>query len=193
METPSDRELVRRLQEGDLEALGSLYDRHSQLVFRTALGVTSDREAASDLLQDVFLRVNRFADHIDPERPLEPWLYRVTANLAYTWVKKRKRWYRYLLEVGGWFTRDSGPGPHKQMELDEEAERVRQAVAALPISQRTVVVLYYLDDLSVETIAEILEVPEGTVKSRLYYARKALKGRLQRQRHMLPKVGYEYN
>lgn len=193
METPSDRELVRRLQEGDLDALGALYDRHHQLVYRTALGITSDREAASDLLQDVFLRVNRFRDRIDLHRPLEPWLYRVTANLAYTWIKKRKRWYRYLLEIGVWFTRDLGPGPQKQVELDEEARRVRKAVSALPASQRTVVVLYYLNELSVEKIAEILEVPEGTVKSRLYYARKTLKGRLQRQKHLLPEVGYEYN
>ena len=78
------------------------------------------------------------------------------------------------------------------VELEEQAASVRRAVAALPLEQRTVVVLYYMNDLGVEEIAGILDIPEGTVKSRLYYARKSLRGRLERKRHMLPNVGYEY-
>lgn len=189
----SDRELIRRLQRGDLDALGVLYDRHHRRVFRTALGITSDKEAASDLLQDVFLRMHRFAGHIDPDRPLEPWLYRVTANLSYTWLKNRKRWYRYLLEFGEWFNRDVRPGPQRQVEIDEEAARVREAVASLPASQRVVVVLFYLNDLAIEDIAEILEIPEGTVKSRLYYARNTLRKRLILLEDPLPQVNYEFS
>ena len=86
----TDRELVLQLQEGDLAALGDLFDRHQRLVYRTAVGITGDEQVASDLLQDVFLRVHRFARHIDPDRPLEPWLYRTTANLTYTWMKRHK-------------------------------------------------------------------------------------------------------
>ena len=193
MHSATDRELILLLQRGDLDALGALYDRHHQRVYRTALGITSDRDAASDLLQDVFLRINRFAKRIDPDRPLEPWLYRVTANLAYTYLKKRKRWYRYLLEVGDWFNRELTPGPQKQLEMDEEATRVRKAVASLPVSQRTVVVLYYINDLPVEEIADILEIPQGTVKSRLYYARNTLKKRLMLQEGRLPQVNYEFS
>ena len=81
----TDTELVLCLQAGSLEALGVLYDRHRNLVYRTALAITGDAEAAGDLLQDVFLRLHRFADHIDVQRPLEPWLYRMTTNLSYTW------------------------------------------------------------------------------------------------------------
>jgi RNA polymerase sigma-70 factor (ECF subfamily) len=187
----SDKDLVHQLQRGDLDALGALYDRHHQRVYRTALGITNDPEAAADLLQDVFLRVYRFARRIDPDRPLEPWLYRVTANLAYTWLKRRKRWYRYLVEVGEWLARELGPGPQRQLELDEEAAKTRKAVAALPVSQRMVVVLYYLNDLSIEEIAGILDIPEGTVKSRLYYARSTLKKRLLLQDDRLPQVNYE--
>lgn len=187
----SDKDLVLQLQRGDLDALGALYDRHHQRVYRTALGITNDPEAAADLLQDVFLRVYRFARRIDPSRPLEPWLYRVTANLAYTWLKRRKRWYRYLIEVGEWLARELGPGPQRQLELDEEAARARKAVAALPVSQRMVVVLFYLNDLSVEEIAGILDIPKGTVKSRLYYARSTLKKKLLLQDDRLPQVNYE--
>jgi RNA polymerase sigma-70 factor (ECF subfamily) len=92
MEAALDSELVFSLQAGSLEALGVLYDRHRRLVFRTALAITGDAEAAADLLHDVFLRLFRFAAHIDPHRPLEPWLYRMTTNLSYTWVKRRQRW-----------------------------------------------------------------------------------------------------
>lgn len=180
------------LQQGDLDALGVLYDRHRHRVYRAALGITNDREAAADLLQDVFLRMYRFAYRIDPARPLEPWLYRVTVNLAYTWVKRRKRWLSYLLEVGQWLSREVRPGPAQQVEIDEEAQVVRKAVASLPIAQRLVVVLYYVNGLSFEEISEILDVPVGTVKSRMHYARNTLKTRLMVQPEALSRVGYEY-
>ena len=63
----NDKYLVTQLKSGSLEALGELYNRHRQMVFRTALAIVADQEAASDLLQDVFLRLYRFADHIDPD------------------------------------------------------------------------------------------------------------------------------
>lgn len=193
VQEPTDRELIDKLQRGDLDALGALYDRHHKRVFRTALGITNDWDAASDLLQDVFLRVYRFAGHIDSDRPLEPWLYRVTANLSYTWLRREKRWYRYLLEFGEWFHRDGRPGPQRQVELDEQAARVREAVSSLPFSQRVVVVLFYLNDLPVEEIAEILEIPEGTVKSRLHYARNTLRKRLILLEDPMPHVKYEFS
>jgi DNA-directed RNA polymerase specialized sigma24 family protein len=68
----TDRELVLQLQGGSLDALGEIYNRHRRLVYRTALGICNDPEAACDLLQDVFLRLHRFADRVDPQRPLEP-------------------------------------------------------------------------------------------------------------------------
>src|SRR4030066_510587 len=102
LKASTDSELTLRLQAGSLEALGVLYDRHRGLVFRTALAITGDAEAAADLLHDVFLRLFRFAAHIDSHRPLEPWLYRMTTNLAYTWVKRRQRWLRPLEDVTEW-------------------------------------------------------------------------------------------
>jgi len=187
-----DRDVVRKLQQGDLEALGTLYDRHRQMVFRTALAITTDDEAAADLLQDVFLRLHRFADRIDPDRPLEPWLYRMTANLAYTWVKRRGLWLRALREMGEWLARERRPTPQHMAELDESWDQVRQALASLPLQQRIVVVLYYLNDLPVHHIAGILGIPAGTVKSRLHYGRRALKALLGVREELLPEAYYEY-
>ncbi len=193
MNSPSDRELVIALQSGDLQALGVLYDRHQQLVYRTAFAITGDAETAADLLQDVFLRLHRFAHRIDPRRPLEPWLYRMTANLAYSWLKRRKRWLQPLEGVMEWF----GGGPRRRMlqqrvERSAEWERVRLAMLKLPPQQRIVVVMYYINELSLQEIAAVLEIPVGTVKSRLHYGRQALRKALGLEGEVLSEATYEF-
>jgi RNA polymerase sigma-70 factor (ECF subfamily) len=193
MEIIPDAELITRLQSGSLEALGVLFDRHRNLVYRTALAITGDAEAAGDLLQDVFLRLHRFADHVDVQRPLEPWLYRMTTNLSYTWVKRRRRWFCSLEDVAEWISGARRDSPASQAESEETWRSVQQAVLSLPLSHRGVVVLYYVNDLSLQEISEILDIPVGTVKSRLHYGRQTLK------RHLgfltgepLPELQYEF-
>lgn len=192
MQSASDQELIVELKKGSLDALGILYDRHRRMVYRTALGIVGDPDSAADLLQDTFLRLHRFADRIDTQRPLEPWLYRVTTNLAYTWVKRRKRWFSPIEDIAEWLSGNRKQSPHFAAEIDEESQQVQQAITALPLTQRVVVVLYYINDLSLLEIAEILEVPEGTVKSRLHYSRQSLKKHLRIQEDKLPDMQYEF-
>jgi RNA polymerase sigma-70 factor, ECF subfamily len=191
MANASDSELILELQQGSLDALGVLYDRHRQMVFRTALAITGDYEAANDLLQDVFLRLHRFADRVDRERPIEPWLYRMTANLAYTWVKRNHRWLRPIEDLADWLAGSVKNHPYEQVERNDEWHEVQKALSALPLQQRVVVVLYYLNDLSLQEISDILEVPVGTVKSRLHYGRQAIKKSLGLQTEKLPGWNYE--
>jgi RNA polymerase sigma-70 factor (ECF subfamily) len=188
----NDHALVVQLQEGSLDALGELYDRHQTMVFRTALAITGDESAAADLLQDAFLRMHRFASRIDPERPLEPWLYRTTANLSYTWVKRHHRWLRPLEDMAEWLIGDKKESPAQVAESDEESRGVRKAISNLALPQRVVVVLYYVNDLSLQEISEILDLPVGTVKSRLFYGRKALKKQLESDGRGLREVQYEF-
>ena len=190
----SDRELVLQLQEGDLDALGELYDRYQHLVYRTALAIIGDEFAAADLLQDVFLRVNRFSMRIDPDRPLEPWLYRVTTNLTYTWLKRRKRWLLQPIEdMAEWLTSGKMNSPAFHLEKDEEWQDICLAVAKLSLRHRVVVVLHYFNDLTLQEISEILEIPVGTVKSRLHYGRQALKTHLEAiDETSLREVQYEF-
>jgi RNA polymerase sigma-70 factor (ECF subfamily) len=187
----SNRELVLNLQQGDLESLGTLYDRHNRLVFRTALGITGDGEAAADLLQEVFLRMHRFAEKIDPQRPLEPWLYRVTTNLSCTWVK-RQRWMRPIDDLTEWLVGDNKESPAAAAESSETWGQIKTAIAALPLPQRTVIVMYYVNDLSLQEISDVINVPVGTIKSRLHYGRQALKKQLSVQNGGLPEVRYEF-
>ena len=94
-DTP-DAALVSRLQIGDLDALGDLYDRYRLSVYRTALAITRDPEAAEDILQDTFLRLYTYAGRVNTALPLAPWLYRITVNLSYTWTTRRARWWAPL-------------------------------------------------------------------------------------------------
>ncbi len=193
VEAIPDSELVVKLQANSLDALGVLYDRHRNLVYRTALAITGDADAAADLLQDVFLRLHRFAHHIDPSRPLESWLYRMTTNLAYTWIRRRQRWLRPLEDMAEWLMSGWKDSPASRIEEGETVRLLQEAVSSLPFAHRGVVALYYVNDLSVQEIAEIMDVPVGTVKSRLHYGRQALKKHLGfLEGGMLPDILYEF-
>jgi RNA polymerase sigma-70 factor (ECF subfamily) len=189
---PSDHDLILEIQGGSLDALGEIYDRHRRLVYRTALAICNDPEAAADLLQDVFLRLHRFADRVDPERPLEPWLYRVTANQSYTWVKRHQRWSHPLEEIAEWLSSGVKNSPQYITEQDDESKRIQGAIAKLSLPQRVVVVMYYINELSLHEIAEILEIPEGTVKSRLHYGRNALRIHLGLDEQTAREIQYEF-
>jgi RNA polymerase sigma-70 factor (ECF subfamily) len=189
---PSDHDLIIEIQRGSLEALGMIYDRHRRLVYRTALAICNDPEAAADLLQDVFLRLHRFAGRVDPERPLEPWLYRVTANQAYTWIKRHHRWTQPLEDIAEWLSSGVKFSPQYISELEDESRSIQNAIAKLSLPQRVVVVMYYINDLSLHEISEILEIPEGTVKSRLHYGRNALKNHLGLEGSSTREIRYEF-
>jgi RNA polymerase sigma-70 factor, ECF subfamily len=178
MAQPIDKELILKLQEGSLETLGELYDQHRRMVFRTALVITGDQDAASDLLHDVFLRLFRFAANIDPTRPIEPWLYRMTTNLAYDWVKRQSRWPRPLEDLVDWLAIPGRNPTDTAAEWNDDWREVQQAISSLPLAQRVVITLYYLNDLQLQEIADILDVPVGTVKSRLHYGRLSLRHKL---------------
>ena len=174
----SDAALIERLREQDLEALGVLFDRYSPQLYRTAVAVLHDPAAAEDIVQDCFLRLHQYAHRIDTSLPLIPWLYRVTVNLSYTWITRRQRRRISLESLVDQLMSPSWQSPDQVTEHLEIQRLVRQTVHELPLNQRVVVVLHYLNGLSVEDIASIVQCPTGTVKSRLYYARETLRRRL---------------
>jgi RNA polymerase sigma-70 factor (ECF subfamily) len=189
----SDKPTILRLQGGDLEALGELYDRHRQMVYRTALAITHDEDAAADLLQDVFLRLYRFANRVDAARPLEPWLYRVTTNLAYTFIGRQKRWWRAMKDIAERLKGEPDQNSEKIAERKEEFGWVQRAIASLSVQHRIVIVLYYVNNQSIKEIADILDIPVGTVKSRLYYGRQSLKMKLGTMGELTPGISYEFS
>jgi RNA polymerase sigma-70 factor, ECF subfamily len=187
-----DRELILNLQSGDLEALGELYDRYRMQIFRTAMAITRDSDAAEDILQECFLRVHHYVDRINADLPLAPWLYRVTVNLSYTWSKRNKR---YWTSIEALIDRLISPPKHGPESCTEDAElrdNVQRAINALPFNQRVVVILHYLQGLNLKEIADIVECPVGTVKSRLFHARLTLKERLGHEAILISDVAHGY-
>ena len=189
----ADGGLIIRLQQGDIEALGELYERYKIQVYRTALAITHDKQMAEDILQETFLRIYVYAACIDETQALGPWLYRVTVNLTYSWIRRARLW---LSSIEGLLEHLLVPMYEQPERLVEKAERQRIlqcAIEALPLNQRVVVVLYYLEELSLKEIAYVMDIPEGTVKSRLHYARKSLqKAILEREHRLVPEVAYDF-
>jgi RNA polymerase sigma-70 factor (ECF subfamily) len=187
-----DAHLIRKLQQGNLKALGNLFTAHKDMVYRTALAITRDKRTAEDILQECFVRLYTYAASVDTERPLKPWLYRVTVNLSYDWSATKPT--QPLDEVIEWLTGlpDAFPSPDGKAEEREMLGMVRQVIEELPTLHRAVIVLFYLENLPLEEIAQVLELPVGTVKSRLYYARERLRKALKRRDQTVPEMKYEF-
>jgi RNA polymerase sigma-70 factor (ECF subfamily) len=189
----TDGQLIVCIRDGDLDALGELYERYKTQVYRTALAVTHNKEAAEDILQDAFLRVYTYADRIDETVLLGPWLYRVTVNLAYSWTGRVKRWLQFLQGVIDRWTTPVQRNPEATAEERDRRQILQQAIDGLSARHRVVIVLYYLEGLSLKEIAYVTGVPEGTVKSRLHYARENLKRAiLEQDARLMPEVAYDF-
>ncbi len=190
---PTDRQLVTQIQDGDLDALGILYERYKTPVYRTALAITCDPATAEDILQDSFLRLYKYARRFDTTRPLKPWLYRIAINLAYTSEERKKRWH---IPQDGELDWIEGPGhfsPEWHAEMSEIQSQVIEAISSLCFSQCVVIVLYYLNSLSLKEIAQMLDCPVGTVKSRLYYGRENLHRKIKVGDSLAPEMLYAFN
>jgi RNA polymerase sigma-70 factor (ECF subfamily) len=184
--------LICKLQQGNLKALGTLFTSYKDMVYRTALAITRDKRAAEDILQECFVRLYTYAASVDIQRPLKPWLYRVTVNLSYDWSSSKPA--QPLDEVLEWFSGlpSAFPAPDSRAEERETLGMVRQIIDELPKLHRAVVVLFYLENLSLEDISNVLDLPLGTVKSRLYYARERLRKALKRRDRTVPEMTYEF-
>jgi RNA polymerase sigma-70 factor (ECF subfamily) len=116
----------------------------------------------------------------------------VTVNLSYTWLSRGKNRRTPLDNVMDHLVSPMKQAPDQVTEQTELRQNVRKAIGDLSIDQRVVVVLYYLNGLNLQDIAEILDLPVGTIKSRLYYARENLRGKLGPNLAWLPEVAHGY-
>jgi len=170
-----DSALVARVQTGDMAAFEELFHKYKGAIYRTALAITRDAGVAEEVLQDCFYKTYCHIDRIQPDVPLSPWLHRVAVNLSCNALKRKRRWFEPLENLAERLFADPHHSPEHLCEQGELQGTIRDIVNNLPLKHRVVVVLHYLQDLSLPEIAEILDCPVGTVKSRLHYARKVLK------------------
>jgi RNA polymerase sigma-70 factor, ECF subfamily len=153
--------LVRAAQRGSEEAVAELFARHWDDARRAALLVTGDRAAAEDIAQEAFLAALRALPRFDLRRPLRPWLHRIVVNRAIDFARARALRAEVGADAAGEPTAAHEPaGP----PLDED---LAAALLALGVEQRAVIVLRYLLDFTPGEIAALLDLPRGTVNSRL--------------------------
>jgi RNA polymerase sigma-70 factor (ECF subfamily) len=180
-EHPEDAVLVRKAQQGDMDAFESLVRKYQQRVYALCRRLTGAHQSADDLAQETFIKAYYALGRFDAQWPLYPWLRRIALNSGLNYLKARKR-ERPLLEgtLGARRTPFSAPadGPEERLERAEFEARFERAVASLPADQRSVFVLRFHESMSYEEISRTLDLPIGTVMSRLNRARQKLKGLL---------------
>lgn len=176
--------LVRRARAGDTAAFGELVSIYMQRCYYAALGMVGSPQDAEDLSQEAFVRAFRARARLDPERPFYPWLYQILRRLCYNFTRDTSSRRRKLERAGGWLVaearvRASADDPERVRATDELRDRLESAIRELPLAQREVFVLKEFEGLKYREIAELLDVPMGTVMSRLYAARQRLAVRLE--------------
>lgn len=171
----AEAELVVRTLAGDRVAFGHLVERYAAQARRVARGVLGDPDDADDAAQDGFLSALVKLHQFDARRPFGPWLMRIVANAATDRRRRRQVRRAEPLDpglVGG------GSRPDSDAERGELAERLKQALAELPPRRRTAVVLFDVEGYSHAEIAGMLGIPEGTVRSEVFHARRRLRALL---------------
>jgi RNA polymerase sigma-70 factor (ECF subfamily) len=185
--TPSDQDLVERVLEHDGRAFEALFERYGKMIRRHLARIVRDDAAAQDLVQEVFLRVWTRAEQWDARGSFKAWLYRIATNLALNHLRTVRRRREQPLEtpadwdeegeesnVHAWMIDASALGPDAVVELAERRELLRRLIGQLPDDKRQVIRLVHEMELSLRSASDELGIPEGTVKSRLYYAKRRL-------------------
>jgi len=190
-----DADLLRRVQADDPDAFEEFFARYRNPIYRTAYGLTGDRLAAEEILQDTFARAHRYRHTFHQDVSPLPWLHRVSLNLCYSRLSRRRLETGPIDDAAEYGLPDDRPLPAERAEQAELRQIVREGIAALPEKHRSVVVLYYLQRLSLQETAQVLGIQLGTVKSRLHYALRSLRVQLEGDRrfggayHVLPDDG----
>ena len=178
VDADSDAALSRRARAGDSEAFGVLIDRYMRRAYVHALGIVGSREDALDLSQDAFVRAYRARHTLDPDRPFYAWLYEILRRLCFNFLRDTKTRARLRdAHAADWVVGVAlrpDLDPAREAERTDERRRVSMAIQRLPRRQREVLLLKEFQELTYREIAELLDIPIGTVMSRLYAARKRL-------------------
>jgi RNA polymerase sigma-70 factor (ECF subfamily) len=174
----NEKDVVIEWKKGNKKAYEKLVLRYMTDAFLVAQGFVGDAEDARDLSQDAFIKAYQARDSFDAERPFYPWLYRILKNHCLNFLKRGGRRTTSLYYEGSPDRErfaSATPTPLQDLERDERKQIVRAAIEQLSEDHSEIIILKNFKDYSYADIAEILGIPIGTVMSRLYYARKALK------------------
>ena len=175
----NETELVTRAQNGERNAFSELVCIHAQGVLNVIYRMCGDVHIAEDAAQETFIQAWLHLSLYRPQTSLRNWLYRIAVNAATDILRKEKRILPNALE--DLQLKDPQPGPEAHFFQEERSALVQKAVLSLQDACRAVLVLREYEGMSYHEIADALDIPVGTVMSRLNYARKLLKDKLERK------------
>lgn len=197
--TPSDLDLLRRCRDGDLEAFDEIVGRHQNRIYNLCCWRLGDADEAADAAQDTFVRAWKAIQQFRGDCAFSTWLHRIALNVTHDAATRRSRAPLAFSSLAppatgntaGDADADSIPdpsdpaeGPEQSAARRERRQAVRDALAQLPVHYRVVLVLFDMEGRSYEEAAALLELPLGTVKSRLNRARLALRRELEERREL---------
>jgi len=179
----NERNVILEWKKGSKRAYEELVRHYMTDAYLVAYGFVQNREDARDLSQDAFVKAYQARESFDETRPFYPWLYRIIKNHCLNFLKRAGRnstslFYEDNPDRERFSSR--GSTPLEEMETNERHEMLRAAIGMLSEDHREIIILKNFKEHSYQEISEILEIPIGTVMSRLYYARAALKQLVER-------------
>jgi RNA polymerase sigma-70 factor (ECF subfamily) len=180
-ESDPDAALMLRVRDGDTDAFHELFARYSRTMVNFVYHFVGNRHRAEELAQDTFLQIYRARRRYEARARFVTYLYRVATNLCLNEVRRMERERKVEPLDGGKDTlRDEdSPTAEERVAGREAADRIRQALEALPANQKAALLLSRVDGLSCKEVADCFETTEGAVKSLVYRATQALRGRLR--------------
>lgn len=181
MEILADEALVKLCLEGDCTAFAEIVNRYQKQIFTLAYRLTNQVEDAQDLAQEAFLKIYQVLDKYDTSRPFFPWMYKVATNVCYTALRKKPQEEIPLDKVIEFAPTvpQAATQPEDYTEVKETQRLVQQALAQLPEKYKVPMVLRYLEDMTYQQIADVMEVPITTIETRLFRGRSLLQKRLK--------------
>jgi RNA polymerase sigma-70 factor (ECF subfamily) len=185
-----DKEMVLAVREGDTTAYRGLVEKYQNRVYQMVYGMVRNQEDARDIAQDAFVKAYDNLHRFRLESSFYTWIYRIAMNLAIDNLRKHKRQGTSEFDesvasrdgTGAIHEIHHQDGPVRSLERKQLYARIMAALQELPEDQRQVILLRELEGLSYKEIADVMEVPEGTIMSRLFYARKKLQKLLAEDR-----------
>lgn len=178
MET-SDNKLIRQAQSGDRRALNQLFGQWYPRVYNMAYRYFSDEDMAADVSQQTFVAIQKSLTKLRDPQAFKAWLFRTAINCCHSLARKNYRHQASLEEISLEENRSRPVTPYQELDRKERSQIVLAVLQEIPEEQREVIVMKEYEGLKFREIAEILQLSENTVKSRLYYGLKAMRKLLE--------------
>ncbi len=171
-----DEELIKSILKGNVEHYAYIIERHQTNLYRTAYHYTLHAEDARDVTQEIFIKAYNKLTDFRHGSTFSTWLYRIAINHCIDWTRQKKPPHQ---EMANWDIYDDEDSPEDLYFRQEMATEVQEVIGSLPEIYKTILILFYYEDLNPQEIAEILDIPKRTVETRLFRGRKILKQKLQ--------------